>query len=340
MFVKRAFSSLAIGVGGMKMFFSKIYNFKSKYPVLYSHVHPDYQKLVDKDCVDSETIVKWVCNKGPDHVWESDLATRIRYFKRRDDCIQDYLCSFLVVCLFCCGKKVSVTNSLATRCPEYAKEWLYEKNDGLKPSDVTCHSCKEVWWQCPNHHEHQYIMTPNDRTLYHQGCPFCSQALVTKEQSLAHLFPDITSQWDYEKNGNLKPTDVLPSYTGKVWWTCPTDPSHHWKSSVVYRTKHGRTCPFCKKKELIADSLVSLNPELMKEWDFEKNQGLKPDEISSLSSKMIWWKCEHGVEWKESVIYRKQGIESGMILWVNVRVGRHRCEKCLKNIQEKKRLVQ
>ena len=78
----------------------------------------------------------------------------------------------------------------------------------------------------------------------------------------------------------------------------------------------------------------------MKEWDFEKNQGLKPDEISSLSSKMIWWKCEHGVEWKESVIYRKQGIESGMILWVNVRVGRHRCEKCLKNLQEKKRLVQ
>lgn len=49
----------------------------------------------------------------------------------------------------------------------------------------------------------------------------------------------------------------------------------------------------------------------MKEWDFEKNQGLKPDEISSLSSKMVWWKCEHGVEWKESVIYRKQGIESG-----------------------------
>ena len=74
----------------MKMFFSKIYNFKSKYPVLYSHVHPDYQKLVDKDCVDSETIVKWVCNKGPDHVWESDLATRIRYFKRRGDCIQDF----------------------------------------------------------------------------------------------------------------------------------------------------------------------------------------------------------------------------------------------------------
>ena len=86
MFVKRAFSSFQIGIGGMKLFFSKICNFKSKYPVLYSHVHPDYRKLVDREYVDSSTIVKWVCDKGPDHVWESDLASRIRYFKRRNDC--------------------------------------------------------------------------------------------------------------------------------------------------------------------------------------------------------------------------------------------------------------
>ena len=67
-------------------FFSKIYNFKTTYPVLYEHVHPDSLPLVDKEVVDSSTVVKWFCPKGPDHIWESDIASRVRSFKRRNNC--------------------------------------------------------------------------------------------------------------------------------------------------------------------------------------------------------------------------------------------------------------
>lgn len=66
--------------------FSKIFNFKETYPVLYSHVHPDSLPLVNKPCIDSKTVIKWFCPKGPDHVWESDIELRIRSFKRRKDC--------------------------------------------------------------------------------------------------------------------------------------------------------------------------------------------------------------------------------------------------------------
>ena len=66
--------------------FSKIYNFKEKYPILYSHIHPDSLPLVNKECIDSKTVVKWFCPKGPDHVWESDIALRIRSLKRRKEC--------------------------------------------------------------------------------------------------------------------------------------------------------------------------------------------------------------------------------------------------------------
>lgn len=73
--------------GGLgNRFFSKIYNFKTTYPDLYAHVHPDSLHLFDKEFVDSSTIVKWVCHKGPDHVWESDIGSRIHSFKRRSDC--------------------------------------------------------------------------------------------------------------------------------------------------------------------------------------------------------------------------------------------------------------
>lgn len=69
-------------------FFSKIFNFKATYPELYAHVHPDSLALFERDFVDSSTIVKWVCHKGPDHIWESDIGSRIHSFKRRSDCRQ------------------------------------------------------------------------------------------------------------------------------------------------------------------------------------------------------------------------------------------------------------
>ena len=71
----------------LNRFFAKIANFKKTYPILYEHVHPDSLSLFENEFVDSGTIVKWVCPKGPDHIWESDIASRVRSFKRRKDCI-------------------------------------------------------------------------------------------------------------------------------------------------------------------------------------------------------------------------------------------------------------
>lgn len=72
--------------GYIHRFFSKIYNFKTTYPVLYEHVHPDSRHLFDKDFVESSSIVKWMCPEGPDHIWESDIASRVRSYKRRNHC--------------------------------------------------------------------------------------------------------------------------------------------------------------------------------------------------------------------------------------------------------------
>ena len=73
-------------MGVTRRFFSKIYHFKEEYPELAKHIHPDSVKLFDAEYVDSSAIVKWMCPKGPDHVWESDLASRIRSYKRRGTC--------------------------------------------------------------------------------------------------------------------------------------------------------------------------------------------------------------------------------------------------------------
>ena len=54
-----------------------------------------------------------------------------------------------------------------------------------------------------------------------------------------------------------------------------------------------------------------MNPVMMEEWNHEKNGDLRPDEISITSSKRVWWKCKHGFEWKQSIVYRNQALQMG-----------------------------
>ena len=54
-------------------------------------------------------------------------------------------------------------------------------------------------------------------------------------------------------------------------------------------------------------SLAVEFPEVAKEWDYEKNNGLTPEEVSSGSNKKIWWKCEKGHTWQAN-IYSRTGL--------------------------------
>ena len=40
---------------------------------------------------------------------------------------------------------------------------------------------------------------------------------------------------------------------------------------------------------------------LMKEWDYEKNQSVRPDNTGFGSAKKVWWKCAQGHEWQMSI---------------------------------------
>lgn len=45
-------------------------------------------------------------------------------------------------------------------------------------------------------------------------------------------------------------------------------------------------------------------PKLVKEWNYEKNNGLLPEEVSCGSSKKVWWICSKGHEW-DAVVYSR-----------------------------------
>ena len=56
-----------------------------------------------------------------------------------------------------------------------------------------------------------------------------------------------------------------------------------------------------------SNSLLLLNPEIAKEWNYQKNGSLKPEYILANSSKKVWWKCSKGHEWQATIYSRNQG---------------------------------
>ena len=60
---------------------------------------------------------------------------------------------------------------------------------------------------------------------------------------LKSLRKDIADEWNYDKNGDLKPEFFSVGSSKKVWWKC-SKCGHEWKTSVANRT-YGFGCPKC-----------------------------------------------------------------------------------------------
>ena len=56
------------------------------------------------------------------------------------------------------------------------------------------------------------------------------------------------------------------------------------------------------------NSLLIVNPELVKEWHPTKNGKLLPEYVRAGSNKIVWWKCCKGHEWKATINSRNSGV--------------------------------
>ena len=71
------------------------------------------------------------------------------------------------------------------------------------------------------------------------------------------------------------------------------------------------------------------NPELAKEWDYDKNV-LTPYDIPAYSNQKVWWKCSEGHTWEAGIYDRNRG--TGCPYCANQKV----CEdNCLSTVNPK-----
>ena len=201
--------------------------------------------------------------------------------------------------------------SLAVKNPEIAKEWAYDLNAPLSPEHFRPSASKYVWWRCSQGHVWKNSL--NHRTNQNAGCPTCPRTKtvkITDDWNFAAIHTDLVKEWDYVKNGNLRPEGIRPKSHKKVWWNCGK--GHYWQATPSDRS-NGKGCPFCYGRYATgSNNLAVLFPEVLDEWDSKLNKGLNPSDYTAYSPKKVWWKCrkEPKHSWQTG-IYNRTKKKSG-----------------------------
>ena len=207
-------------------------------------------------------------------------------------------------CPYCAGKlAIPGETDLVTKHPDIARQWDYEKNGDLNPRNVMACSTKKVWWRCEKGHSWQVKV--NSRTSSGSSCPYCAgKRAVPGETDLATKHPNIARQWDYEKNGDLDPRNVMAGSTKRIWWRC--EEGHSWQTTVNARTQNGTGCPYCSGYKAIPGKtdLATHRPDIARQWDYENNTDIAPQDVAVRSRRKVWWRCDKGHSWQSEVYFR------------------------------------
>uniref|UniRef100_A0A6M3IMH9 Treble clef zinc finger domain-containing protein n=1 Tax=viral metagenome TaxID=1070528 RepID=A0A6M3IMH9_9ZZZZ len=188
------------------------------------------------------------------------------------------------------------------------------KNKGWKLIGIYVNKDTKIETICP-HCKKNIFIVPN--TIFQnntQSCGCITNQLISeknstalKRNSLGYLYPEIAKL--YSKNNKKSAFKIYPQSNKKYLWICETYGYKHEYYASANNIKNGTRCPYCTGKKILIgfNDLSTTHPELIEEWNYNKNK-IKPTEISYGSGKKCWWKCskcKH--EWQASLLHRSHG---------------------------------
>ncbi len=143
--------------------------------------------------------------------------------------------------------------------PELAEEWHPTKNGTLTPDMFSVSSGVKVWWLCKNC-GNVWEASIADRSAGH-GCKICRYKTrirtrmknqANKKGSFAKLKPELLDEWDYSKNIDINPNEIIATSGISVWWKC-SKCGHEWKQRIISRNeKYCRTCREVEKSNQLS----------------------------------------------------------------------------------------
>ena len=208
------------------------------------------------------------------------------------------------------------SRSLVINAPKTAQFLNVNKNtledildyfkSNLRPIELHCPNCLYSWsWRGKLWCERQY-------------CPHCgydgTEGSCERNSFVKDLFhittlrdanPEAASIWDYEKNGESTPDNVIYGSDSKYAFKCSNN--HEFTTSLIsISSKKDKSfkCPLCNgaKKIIISgiNDVVSSVPEIIEFWDYSKNEK-DPTTLSKKSGYLANFKCNKGHKFSRKV---------------------------------------
>lgn len=178
-------------------------------------------------------------------------------------------------------------NSLANYCPEIKKYWNKEKNGKINPEQISHSSEKEIFLKCHKCNT-EWKMLAKDFKL-RPKCPYCyGRKVKTGYNDLFSTNPELIPLWS--KNNTLDPRKLSKGCNFPALWYCPKCNGEY--DMIINDKANGYGCPYCSGHRVLKgyNDLETTCPELINEWDYEKNI-IKPTEVTKGSNETVFWRC-------------------------------------------------
>ena len=215
----------------------------------------------------------WICKEK--HSWQATIKNRTLRRSNCPDCFDERRSEDSI------KRNRDRLGSIGEKYPELVCFWDRQKNAEVDPNHVTAVQTNSYSWICNRLHTFTRQLKV---MIKDQSCKHC--------HSIKETHPELLSEWDYSKNAAVDPIEITQGSDKPLWWVCKN--GHSWSSSVVRRIKDNKKCNACS-------SLGFKFPQLLAEWDFDKNIDLNPMTVHSGTRQKASWRCKQGHQWQTSI---------------------------------------
>lgn len=219
---------------------------------------------------------------------------------------------YLTSCLDCLWERNSLVRRRKPRtidqiCPDIYQYW--DKKNTTRPDELPLSAVEKVYTHCPSCGDILYRRVVNtfgiENGVWHVKC--CQKCAASKANiqnallrngSIIKECPEIEEWWDYEKN-QIDISKITRGSHYEAYLKCPACNNEIQRDIHSFIAMHldGRllpvACPKCgySSKGDPEDNLVSICPDIVKWWDYEKNAPYKPEQFTRGAQFTAYLRC-------------------------------------------------
>lgn len=259
-------------------------SFAYKYPLLLKEWDYEKNKGINPEKIGDTYTGKvwWICNNK--HSFQFSVQYRVRR-----------------TCPKCNEDKIREELKRRTSLDFLESQWDMEKNqEKFIEKNLLPHHY--YYWKCEKNHMWKETWEKRKKG---RECPYCRGRKLSKDNTLAVVYPQLLIKWNKERNLPLTPYNITSKYSKNIWWKC--EKNHIWKRKVKDQLKNDK-CPYCTHRlPSLEYNFAVLYPEIAREWEVNMNHNLKPTQILPKSSLKYYWKCQKGHIWQATPSNRSRG---------------------------------